>query len=230
MEILIIDDDTHFIDTLKNDLMKHFIHSNDRTYFYTFSNNFNQIDDSQYYDLIFIDIDLVTADGIELAQTLKKKNMTQTIIFISAKNNLIHHSLIVHPFFFIRKNHYADDLALFFKLLDQEHLSHLIIPLSYGTCRSCISLKNIIYIEYSQRILLVHSTNHVYQDNRSLKSMLNEVKDYDFVQVHKSFIVNLKCIASFTGKIIYLLDGTEIPIGKKFFPLFKEQFNQFLIK
>lgn len=230
MEILIIEDDIQFIDILKNDLLAHFMKYNDRTYFDTFHDNFSQIDYTKSYDFVFIDIDLKVENGIRIAKAIKNRNVTDTIVFVSAKNHLVHDSLIVHPYYFIRKNHYLEDISLFFELVKQEKTKTDMLCMSYNSNKSYTTLKNIMYIEYAQRVLNVHCTHHLYQDNRALKTILTELENHGFVQVHKSFIVNLNYVFSFSNNQIVLFDGSTIPIGKKYLISFKNKFREFLLK
>jgi len=41
---------------------------------------------------------------------------------------------------------------------------------------------------------------------------------YDFLRIHKSFIVSVEHIRSYTSKSIVLSNGDELPIGRTFKP------------
>lgn len=230
MEILIIDDDIQFIEVLKKDLLTYFIKFNDRTYFDTFYKDFSQIDYTKTYDFVFIDIDLAKESSIRIAKSFKNRSNTDTIVFLSASDHLPHECMIVHPYFYIRKNHYMEDLSLFFELINQEKMKTQLLCMSYNSNKSYATVKSILYIEYAQRVLIVHCRNHIYQDNRTLKNVLVELEPHGFVQVHKSFIVNLRYVFTFNKNEICLFDGSNIPIGKKYIAAFKETYRAFLLR
>ena len=230
MEILIIDDDMQFIEVLKNDLLAHFIKYNDRTYFDTFYKDLSQIDYTKTYDFAFIDIDLVEESGVRIAKSFKNRSNTDTIIFVSEHDHLTQECMIVHPYFFIRKNYYREDLSLFLELIKQEKMKTQLLCMSYNSNKSYATVKSILFIEYAQRALNVHCRNHIYQDNRTLKNVLIELEPHGFVQVHKSFIVNLRYIFTFNKNEICLFDGSIIPIGKKYMIAFKDAYREFLLR
>lgn len=230
MEILIIDDDIQFIELLKNDLLAQFLKYNDRTYFDTFHKDISQIDYTKTYDFVFIDSDFVEENGVRIAKSFKNRSNTDTIIFVSADEYLSHECMIVHPYFFIRKTHYQEDFSLFIELIKQEKMKTQLLCMSYNSNKSYATVKSILYIEYAQRALNVHCRNHMYQDNRTLKNILVELEPHGFVQVHKSFIVNLRYVFTFNNNEISLFDGSIIPIGKKYMIAFKNAYREFLLR
>lgn len=230
MEILIIDDDIQFIEVLKKDLLAHFLKYNDRTYFDTFYKDFSQIDYTKTYDFVFIGIDLVEESSIRIAKSFKNRSNSDTIIFVSADDYLTHECMIVHPYFHIRKNHYIEDLSLFFELIKQEKMKTQLLCMAYNSNKSYATVRSILYVEYAQRVLNVHCRNHMYQDNRTLKNILIVLEPHGFVQVHKSFIVNLRYVFTFNNNEICLFDGSVIPIGKKYMTAFKEAYREFLLR
>lgn len=113
MNILIIDDDVEMIKKLKKDLFNFFSGYVDKTYIYSYSSNYFSIDKTIDYDFCFVDIDLIEENGIEVAKYIKEEQLKVKIVFISSYLNLIHDSLIVQPFYFIRKKYYKNDLENF---------------------------------------------------------------------------------------------------------------------
>ena len=103
MHILIIDDDEMFIKKFKNDFDHRFDALCDDTNYFVYTEGLDKRIFDHTYDLAFLDIDLKTVDGIALAEKLREKGKCQCIIFISSHSYLVHSSLIVHPYFFIRK-------------------------------------------------------------------------------------------------------------------------------
>jgi two-component system LytT family response regulator len=50
----------------------------------------------------------------------------------------------------------------------------------------------------------------------SLSSISDEINSNDFVQVHRSYIVNTKEIAAKTFKTLTMSNGEIIPVGRKY--------------
>ena len=129
MHILIIDDDEMFIKKFKNDFDHRFDALCDDTNYFVYTDGLDKRIFDYKYDLAFLDIDLKTVDGIALAEELREKGKCQCIIFISSHSHLVHSSLIVHPYFFIRKSEYESDLSILFDLLQRSLKEKYFVPI-----------------------------------------------------------------------------------------------------
>lgn len=61
-------------------------------------------------------------------------------------------------------------------------------------------------------------------DRNSLKSILEELQPGSFIQVHRSYIVNIEYIKAFYSTKIVLVDGTEVNVSRSF----KEEVESYL--
>ena len=56
-----------------------------------------------YYDVLFLDIDMPSLNGIELAQNYLQNHDDTTIIFITNKYDLVFNAFSVHPLISLKK-------------------------------------------------------------------------------------------------------------------------------
>ena len=66
-------------------------------------NNPQKLHMDTYYDVLFLDIDMPSLNGIELAQNYLQNHDDTTIIFITNKYDLVFNAFSVHPFDFVKK-------------------------------------------------------------------------------------------------------------------------------
>ena len=78
-----------------------------------------------------------------------------------------------------------------------------------------IFLRDILYIESMKDYIKVVSTNGALVTKQSMNSVEAMLPENLFIRTHRSFIVSLPKIKSFTHEIIEI-EKTEIPIGKLF--------------
>ena len=62
------------------------------------------------YDAYFLDIDMPKMNGLELARILREQKEEVPLIFVSAKEEYVFQSFEVHPFSFIRKSRFKQDM------------------------------------------------------------------------------------------------------------------------
>lgn len=229
MNVLILDDDKEFVERLKNDLFVFLSGFNDHVHFDGYHSNFNNLSLKDSYDLAFIDIDLNEADGISIAKKIKKGNLCNILIFVSAQNHLIHDTMIVRPFFFVRKSHYKEDLYVCFEIIKDSIRDKYLINVRNKTNKSCISAHQIIYIESLEHSLKVYTHNNVYYDSRTLKAFKENLPD-KFVQIHKSYIINLDFLDTFNANEVILMNGFKVSFGRKYKNDFEKIYKEYLLQ
>lgn len=225
MNVLIIDNNVDLTKKLKNDLYIYFTGHYERVNFDTYSSDFKLINFEKHYDYAFIDIDLhETYDGIDLAIRLKKYNLKLCVIFVSAYSELIHDSLIIQPFYFIRKTTYEEDLLKFFSLISKQVEINQLIELNYKGEKNRVNINDIICIETLVHQLIIRTKQKDYHDNRSLKEFYKLLSKDNFIQIHKSFIINLDYLLDYRSNHVILTKDMEINVGRSY----KENFNKVL--
>lgn len=228
MNILIIDDDKNFCIDMKNKL-SHFLDSYvDNAYFQIYSENITDIQFKDIYDLAFIDINLPDIDGIELAKKLKIKNICSCIVFITSHSHLVFDSLMVHPFFFIRKEFFEKDFSVFLNLLPDTFESHHFIMLRWKEQKRIIHSEKIIYIESYGRDLIIHTVDGDFHDSRLLGEILIELPESSFIRIHRSYIINYNYIKNFSKNDIQLMNNDLLCIGRKYKSNFEKGYMKYI--
>lgn len=172
MEILIIENDFTFANQLYKDLFNYFSHISDKNTFDIIMQESSSFKKTKNYDICFLDINLKETNGIEVAKQIKKNGICSIIIFITAHCNLVYDTLLVQPFFFIRKTYYQKDLNNFFKLLESSFKKDIFIPLKWKDTNIVIKIEDILYIEAINHSIIIHTTKGNFNDSRSLKKFI----------------------------------------------------------
>lgn len=237
MNIIVIDDDTLFSDILVKDISIFFHKFNSNVKIEIYNSDFRNIDFNRNFRIAFVDIDLKDINGIQLSKKIKKFNHNCDIVFVSAKNSLIHSSLSVQPFFFIRKSNYSDDLYVFYQLIRESLSNGYAIQVSYKSDRITISTQDIIYIESIQHILHIFTNHGTYKDGRTLKEFLSLLPINQFSQIHRAFVVNCKYIYSTScgSVILHKIPNSnndnviKLRISRSFQKQFENEYQEYLL-
>jgi DNA-binding LytR/AlgR family response regulator len=78
-----------------------------------------------------------------------------------------------------------------------------------------VMLQDIMYVESMKDYVKVHTSNGIIITKQSISSVEAMLPEEDFIRTHRSFIVNIGKIKSYTHELIEI-EKTEIPIGKLF--------------
>lgn len=213
MNIAIIDDDLIFL--------KHFnliIHEYTNKIFEHFTiDTYNNTDFLQkYYNIYFIDIDLIDKNGIDFAIEIKKYNKNALIIFVTSKNNLIFNAIVVQPFYFIRKSNLKTDVNTAFMLLKDYFNKKQIYSFKYESMEIKLFIDDIIYFETNDHLTTIYTTYKQYHIYKSLKSLLTEINSWLIIQVNRKQCVNIDYITDIKYNFLTLNNQIKIKIGKIF--------------
>ena len=88
---------------------------------------------------------------------------------------------------------------------------------------SKIRLSQIYYIESLRHQIIIHSINGEMIERKTLSQFIKEIQSLDFIQIHKSYIINKRFIQEIKNQEVILKEQTNLPIGRSYKESLKEQ-------
>ncbi len=172
-----------------------------------------QYAEDKAWDILLLDIEMGSMDGVALARQIRKDNESVQLVFITGYSDYIAEGYDLAALHYLMKPVNLDKL---FSVLDRavERLKQnqrcLNLELSGATVR--IPLYDIRYLDVHQNYVTIHADND-YTLKRTLSCFEAELGD-GFHRVGRSMIVNLKHIVRVTKFDVYLADGTVLPLPR----------------
>lgn len=195
-------------------------------------------------DLLFVDINMPDLNGLDFVRSLEGSYF---IIFTTAhpehalegfKLNAIDY--LLKPFDYEEFDRAAQKAISLVDLVDRCHIAEnaiaqseaessdkefLSVKADYKT--QLVRISDIIYLESAGEYVRLHiegspSITTLFR----LKNMETSLSQDSFMRVHRSYIVNLKRISSYTKGRIFLENGEYIPLGENYKARFLEYFNK----
>lgn len=165
------------------------------------------------YDILLLDIEMGTMDGVTMAKELRKSNDTVQIIFITGYSDYISEGYEVAALHYLMKPVNEEKLCL---VLDRaaEKLAKNERVLNFEVSGEMVRVP-IYQIRYAD-VLGNYVTVHA-QTDVTVKMTLGELEkqlDERFYRVGRSALVNLTQISRVTRAEIRLNDGTAIPLPR----------------
>ena len=165
------------------------------------------------YDILLLDIEMGTMDGVTMAKKLRRDNDTVQIVFITGYSDYIFEGYEVAALHYLMKPVGKDKLFSVLdraveKLLKNEKIMNLMI----GGEMVRIPVYQIRYADVYGNYVTIHAS-----DDLTVKMTLSELEkelDDRFFRVSRSVIVNLTLIGRVTKAEIRLNDGTAIPLPR----------------
>ena len=196
---------------------------------------------SQHVDLIFVDINMPDLSGVEVVRSLVDRPM---VIFTTAYSEYAVEGFkldavdyLLKPFSFadfsrsagkanslyeLRHNQRAGEPEATPEALpkDKEYIS---VKADYKV--SLIKISNIVYLESEGEYVRMHLDDGTTITTLfRLKNMEAALPSDMFMRVHRSYIVNLRCIKGYVRGRVFLSDTEYVPIGENY----KESFQHYI--
>lgn len=230
LNVAICDDEEyyrHYIENLvrgylvkKNVLFRIELFENGKDFCET-ENNF------QKFDIIFLDIEMEGMNGMETAYSIREKNCEMDIVFITIMPDYVFEGYKVSAVRYIMKKEL--DKLLFECLADilkKRKCSGHKMEISFVGGKRTVLLDDILYIESKSHKLFFKKGDDVLYMYGKINEMESKMVDYNFARCHQSFLVNLRHIEQINNYLIYLSDGSEIPVSR---PRYSEVKMKFLL-
>jgi DNA-binding LytR/AlgR family response regulator len=172
-------------------------------------------------DLIFLDINMPSINGIDFYKNIGRKVM---VIFTTAHAEFAVEGFNINALDFllkpIRKERFDQAVQKAIEHVDLQQKStdpsdaFLLIRADYSLHR--IKVEDILLIEGLDDYLKIHLPEQkVVVTRMTMKNMMSELAHSEFVRVHKSFIVPMKKIEKVRNRIIFI-GNREVPIGNSY--------------
>lgn len=177
-------------------------------------------------DLFILDVDLSPSGslktGIDIGKSLRQDNKYKNtpIIYITGVPEMIHSAInIVHCYNYIQKPYKQKDIINALQdINDSQNTKPTAITIQdfYGVATN-LSFESILYIQADKHTQIFHTTRGVFSTREhNLMKILCKLPD-NFVQIHKSYIVNITYIDSYDKTLGKLsVRDFSIPVGRSY--------------
>lgn len=221
IKIAIVDDEIIAVNSIAKKVQDYFDDANQRCCISTFTSGKSMILDSkkEFYDLLFLDIDMPELTGFELAEELRKHNDYVTLIFITNKDELVFESFEFKPFAFIRKLNFEENidhhLHRFIKEYTKKTRTLDFIVEGENLHVKIQDIQLLSSVRHDIFLLLTNGKSYRLATRKyTLNKLENELKNYGFMRVHKTYLINYREIYQFDESKIILADKKEIPVSR----------------
>lgn len=174
-------------------------------------------------DLIFLDIDLGTTNGMELARALRAADSPALLVFVTADADLVFDAFEVDALGYLVKPLSEERLNTVLsrareKLLERTAGEEPSLTVKRGGTSTRVRLSELIYAEVYGRIVLLHTT----RDDLDYYGTMSELERFagaDFFRTHRSFLIHFAFVERYSATEVVLTKGRAL-LTKKKYPAF----------
>ena len=193
--------------------------------FFDGSTLLESIRNGNYYDLIYLDIEMRQMGGVDAALQIREIDTSVLIVYVSGYERYLKQLFNVEPFRFISKPidkaEFKDVFVAAYKRICMkiEYFSYI-----NNKFLKKMPLSNISYFESKGRVIYIHEVGKFRgreKPEEKFYGKISEVEDQmknayrRFLRIHQSYLVNFDYIKHLTSTTVCMMDDTILQISKE---------------
>ncbi len=185
--------------------------------FYSGEELCNYISKNNYYDIIFLDIELSLMSGIEVGKKIREviPDVSIQIVYISAKESYAMQLFKIRPLDFIIKpityEKISDVINVALNLM-QKNNKFFNYKIGFEIYK--VPVKDILYFESNYRKVNIITKTGINSFYDNLDSVFEKVKQFNFLNIHKSYLVNYDYVIKFEYDKLTMFNNKVLPISQ----------------
>jgi two-component system response regulator LytT len=183
------------------------------------------------YDVVFLDIDMPGASGVEMAEALAEMERPPSIVFVTAHSEHAVKAFEVAATDYLVKPVEVERLRQAIERLApaQEAPAKIErIPVEKAGKKLLLQVEDIFYIMAKDDYSYLHTDGERYLSTISLAALEKRLQPMGFFRVHRRYLVNLSCVKEvvpmYGGTLLLTLNDaeeTQVPVSRRRVPSLK---------
>lgn len=169
---------------------------------------------SEYVDVVFMDVELGSIDGLVVGKEYKHLFPDSLLIILTTHQEWCRKGYQINAFRYLDKANIAEEIkealgSVKSKLLQQKMVTFHVVSVADMPFRC----KDILYIETYKRNLMVHTIENNFECIGKITEYADSMSMFGFFPIHRSYLVNAEWIRGFKRKKVILKNDIEIDMS-----------------
>ena len=185
------------------------------------------------FTVVFLDIYMNGANGIEIARELRMSDSDCFLIFTTTSTDHALEGFRVRALHYLVKPYNEKEIStLLDEILSRIPDSGKYIDVKVNGSNIQIPFKNIIYAEHFSHMIHIHTTGGKEMLTRqSFEAFTASLKmDSRFYSCNRGIVINLEHTVDFDGSMFLMDDDNNIPVSRKLLKNARQTFMEFLFQ
>jgi len=179
-------------------------------------------------DLLFLGVALPDICGLRVAAALRKASVRLDIIFLTELERYVYDGYVYHAYDYLIKPISAKKIGISIRRYVSEHFSNTDRYLSI-TSKGMVErleLSRIRYFESRERKVAAILDDREVEFYYKMGDLFEVIQKDGFWRCHQSYVINGNFVACLHNHEVILVDGTALPVSKRYLSEIKSQLSK----
>ncbi len=193
-----------------------------------FSNGQELLEYDEHCDIVFLDYDMPSLNGLEVAKILRNKRNHCCIVFVTSFGQYVYDSFEVNTYRYLIK---PVEFPIISRVLDNYiREKKMLSPIMIAVDGELITInsEDILYLEADGKYCNIRTLKNIFHSSKTLSKVFELLPQHCFFRTHKSYVVNLHSISSIKEDIIEFSNGERAKISRTQLNSFKNAYKDFI--
>ncbi len=173
------------------------------------------LNNMEKFDIVFMDIQIKHISGIEIGKKIREMFDT-IIVYISLSDRYFVEIFDIKPFgFLIKPIKFSEFEYVLFVIYKHIFDCNTFYEFKSGKSTLRVKFKDIIYFKSSKRRIIVSTVNGEYEFYGKLSEVYKMSRNFDFMFIHKSYIINYEHIRQIRYESVIMSNGVRLDISER---------------
>ena len=185
------------------------------------------------FTVLFLDIYMEGATGIEIAERLRETDSDCLLIFTTTSTDHALDGFRVRALHYLVKPYNEKDISdLIDEILSRIPDSGKYIDIKANGSNIQIPFRSIVYAEHFSHMIHIHTTKaNELVTRQSFEAFTSLLKmESRFYQCNRGVVINLEHVVDFDGTVFIMDDGNQIPVSQKLVKNARQTLMEFLFQ
>lgn len=176
-------------------------------------------------DMLFLDIELITTDGIKVGNFIREEleNTETEIVYISSSSSYAMSLFRIQPLDFLIKPIKAARIEdVMNRAIRQFEKKNQLFEYHFQGNHFKIPYKDILYFYSENKKIYIVTKNGKTQFNGKLKKISNDMP-YSFILIHQSYLINSDFVMEYTYEKVKMRNNDQLNISQPYRKKVREQ-------
>jgi DNA-binding LytR/AlgR family response regulator len=170
------------------------------------------------FDAIFLDMEMDDLNGINTANIIRAMDKHVIIVFVTSHTKYMQESFVCSPFRFLVKPVDFDTFKkIFLKIIEKTDEDKQTLSFTEGRSKLRLLCEDILFLQSVNHNTCIKTPLKLHKTYMPLSELKNKLNPNVFIQVHRSYIINMNYIRSISKNELTLRGYSHsIPIGNTY--------------